>query len=87
MHDDDDDANFEDDECLTSDDRVNCPQCGAAVYLELNDECCPQCGHWFLEDDRDQMRKQAGGGLPLIYKLAVVLLLAVFLLPVLLLLL
>jgi hypothetical protein len=68
------------------DDSVICPECGAEVLLELNNDRCPECGHWFLEADR-AMWRQAGGGLPLVYKLAAVLLIIAMLLPVLLLLL
>jgi DNA-directed RNA polymerase subunit RPC12/RpoP len=57
MHDDDDDA-FDQDWNAAADDLVDCPECGAKVFLELNDDRCPQCGHWFLESDRARMRQQ-----------------------------
>ena len=82
-----DDAQFDEDWSAEEDDLVTCPECRAEVYLELNDDRCPECGHWFLESDRAGMRQQAGSGVPLIYKIAAIVLLLAIVLPMLLLLL
>ena len=85
--DEDDDAEFDEDWSAEEDDLVTCPECRAEVYLELNDDRCPECGHWFLEADRAGMRQQAGSGVPLVYKITATLLLLAIVLPMLLLLL
>lgn len=29
---------------------IDCPECGETVYL-ISDKC-PQCGHWFLDEEK-----------------------------------
>jgi hypothetical protein len=84
MHHDEDESDFHEDWSSTGDDLANCPECGAEVYLELNDSRCPECGHWFLESDRARMWQQGEGRLLPIYKLAAILALMAILLPLLL---
>jgi len=36
------------------DDAVPCPECGTAIYADLDH--CPKCGHWLMDGDRDAHR-------------------------------
>ncbi|MEX0725657.1 MAG: hypothetical protein WEB58_16265 [Planctomycetaceae bacterium] len=55
-HDEDDDWDDEpEDDEDDEGDVTNCPACRAEVYDEA--ESCPSCGHWFLSDDREAMRR------------------------------
>jgi len=50
-----DDDYFDGDE--DGDDEVGeCPECHAEVYLIA--ERCPECGHWFQEDERPSMTRE-----------------------------
>lgn len=60
---------------------VTCPECGKEVYLDLNDEQCPECGYWFLPEDRNQMWRQAGGAKANFMKLVALVVVLALLLP------
>ena len=72
---------FDEDWESEDDDLVTCPECQAVVYLDLNDDRCPECGHWFLEADRDKMWRQADGSKSQLLKATAVLVLIALLLP------
>lgn len=76
----------EDDWQSENDELVTCPECQAEIYLDLNDDRCPECGHWFLAADRDKMWREASGSKPLFIKIVAVVVLVAILLPMLLLL-
>jgi ribosomal protein S27AE len=48
-----DDEDWYDDEDESADlddlDSVPCPECGAAIYADLDH--CPKCGYWLIDDD------------------------------------
>jgi hypothetical protein len=41
---------FEDDGDGNADDAIPCPDCGAAIFADLDH--CPRCGHWLSDSDR-----------------------------------
>ncbi len=47
---DEEDWSETDDEDLDDSDAVPCPECGAAIYADLDH--CPKCGYWLIDDDR-----------------------------------
>jgi hypothetical protein len=44
-----DDEDWYDDEDTGSDDAAPCPECGTAIYDDLDH--CPQCGYWITDAD------------------------------------
>ncbi|MGD9636171.1 MAG: hypothetical protein AB7U97_23015, partial [Pirellulales bacterium] len=46
-----DDSEFDD---TDSDDAIPCPDCGADIYADL--DCCPRCGYWLTDADRNPPR-------------------------------
>ena len=46
------DSDYESDEDgdADADDATPCPECGAAIYADLDH--CPRCGHWLTDADR-----------------------------------
>ena len=59
-HHDSDDEDWYDDESadLDADDTVPCPECGTAIYADLDH--CPKCGHWLTDDDHRTLDRGAG---------------------------
>ena len=53
----DDDFESEDDD---EEEVADCPECGKQVDLIANS--CPHCGHWFLEEEKEAMERQARAG-------------------------
>lgn len=49
-----------DDDDSDQDEVVECPECGAEVFVIA--DRCPKCGHWFLQEDRRAMRERAESG-------------------------
>lgn len=37
------------------DEKGICPECNTEVYLIA--DCCPKCGHWFLDSERAELRR------------------------------
>ncbi len=52
---DEEDWSETDDEDLDDSDAVPCPECGAAIYADLDH--CPKCGYWLTDADHRALNR------------------------------
>jgi hypothetical protein len=69
-----DDEDWYDDETANADAALPCPECGAAIYDDL--DYCPKCGYWLTDADR---RAQIGGGFSRVVRIVAIVMIVVFL--------